>query len=143
MNGGIASEAAGTTGNGTSTPTTLSRSTPTRTTGGYLRGISSSRTSPAIPVDLSGWPIVEVQRAVWKWPLCEHCHQRQSKTLVPLDNFGPIWWQDVEPGHRAIHLCQKCYLQARSKFGRIMRYTMVKGKIKQHVDTELFGGDLY
>lgn len=62
--------------------------------------------------------------------------------MLPLDNLGPAWWQDVDTGRGDIFLCQKCFLIARSKFGRVMRYTMKNGKIKQHVDTELFGGDI-
>jgi 5-methylcytosine-specific restriction endonuclease McrA len=102
----------------------------------------SSKTSRAIPVDSSGWPIYEVRRAVWKWPLCQHCHEKTARTLLPLDNLGQTWWQDAGPEATGIFLCQKCFHIARSKFGRIMGYTTRNGKTRQHVDEELFGGDI-
>lgn len=115
----------------------------TRSTGASTKVPSSTSTSNPIPVDYLGWPVVEVQRAVWPRKNCQRCKEKTATEYVPTDWFGSKWHEFLDhPEQSLIALCKGCFGIARSEEGRRMGYKSVKGKTKQYVIEELFGGDL-
>lgn len=71
------------------------------------------------------------------------CKTAAAQEYVPTDWFGSKWLEYLdEPGQCLLALCKGCFQIARSEEGRRMGYKFIKGKTRQYVIDELFGGDL-
>jgi len=70
------------------------------------------------------------------------CTQNTASQYIPLTHLGVEWKQYVPEDdwpNGLFALCRKCFGIVRRKDGVIMAYKTFGGKIKQHVDEELFG----